>query len=70
MPVCTEPPMPRLYGSVSTRAPFPSATSVVRSPEPSSTTTISKPGVELADLVDHASHAALLVVGRNDGDTP
>ena len=27
-------------------------------------------GVELADLVDHARHAALLVVGGNDGDAP
>ena len=27
-------------------------------------------GIEGADLVDHARHAALLVVGGNDGDAP
>src|ERR671931_792853 len=42
-PVCTAPPMPRLNGRRSTRAPCVRATSAARSAEPSSTTTISKP---------------------------
>src|SRR5262245_16825090 len=43
-PVCTEPPIPRLYGRRTTWAPFCSATAAVRSTDPSSMTTISRPG--------------------------